>query len=595
MASSPLIMIAVAWVTAHLALHVAFRLKGILRDQASVRSFHLASAAGLGAVVLVLAASAWSAGSAAAAAVAIALHGIYSTAMLENWAPVESSLSLILSSRAVSSGWEVDLPILSRLDALIRRFAWPLALAAFAALFAMVAWFLLLRPTYAATFLEYYQKYLPFLTDHGLNGILDLAAIGDPRPRLLPLFGAALNVELRRRLLLIGTIHPALGIAWLVYPAALAALYGAVYFLSGRRTAAVIACLLYAASPAELDILVDYYIPAKPFLNLFFITGLLGVALSDPHPALRRAPRPWLGTAILFASALGAILSDETAIFLISTAAILLAPLFFDREAPLARRLAGPLALLGAVAVYVWIGFAALPSFQERHGYVAVPLATVMLRGVYAAMFDTPQSLGAFLHTFDPGRLFETIVSAHAVFGRLVEANWTSNLPFRHIWEVKASDYGQYIAVLVAFAALLLVVDRSQRRLVWSLVLAFAIFVWIQSILIFPLAPWLVEVNYYASLASIFVALLGGLLLGELATRKPCLPLAGLAALWLAFTGFHNFLDTASRHPGFTDAPLRWADLREARARARAGELLAMPEVTAPAVASARRGRKYLY
>ena len=595
MADPSLIMVALAWVTAHLALHVACRHHGALREEASLRRFHLVSAAGLGLVVLCVAASAWSTAAAAAAAVALALHGMYSTAVLENRASIEAGLAGIAESGTLDESWQSTLPHLARLDAWSRRSAWPLALAAFAVLFAAVAWFLLLRPTYSATFLEYYMKYLPDLTDRGFSGILDIAALGDPRPRLLPLLGVALNVALRRALLLKLTIHPAFGIAWLIYPAALAALYGAAYLLSGRRVTAVIACLLYAASPAALDVLVDYYMPAKPFVNLFFITGLLGLGVYAPHPALGRRRRPWLGTGVLFLSATAALLSDETAIFLLSTVAILMAPQLLDRKASMAERLAGPLALMGAFALYIWIGFSAFPALAASRGYVPVPLGTVMARGVYAAMFDTPQPLGSFLHTFDPGRLFETIVSAHAVLGRLVEANWTSALPFRHIWEVKPADYGQYLAALVAFAALLAAVRRETRRLAWLLVLAFALFVLVQSILIFPLAPWIVEVNYYASLSSIFVALIASVLLGDLAERRRCLPIAGLAAVWLSFTGFCNFLDTAARHPGFNDAPLHWADLRAARAEARAGHLLAMPGATPRTDQTASRGRKYLY
>jgi hypothetical protein len=456
-----------------------------------------------------------------------------------------------------------------------------------------VAWYLVLRPAYAASFLEYYLKYLPYLTDHGWAGILDLAALGDPRPRLLPLLGAVLNIKLRSALLLHGTLHPAFGIAWLIYPAGIAALYGAVYLLSGRRTAALIASLVYAASPGQLDILVDYYIPAKPLVNLFFVTALLGLGLAEPHPSLGR-PRPRLGTALLFLSALGAVLSDETAVFLVSTVGILALQRLCDHSARLSRRLAAPLALLAALLIYVGIGFAALPYLQARDGYALVPLGTVMLRGVYAAMFGAAQPLAAFLAHVHVASLFETILSAHMIIGRAALGNWTYDHPEHPFWDASAGEYGQAVAVLIALAALLSTLGRSQRRLVWSLALAAAVFAWGQAVMIHPLAPYLSEVNYYAGLSSIFVALLVGLLLGDLAERKGCLPLAWLAAAWLAFTSFHNFLDTAQRHPGFTDAPLTWTKLREARDTALRGELLTLPGAAGSADGVPHRSRIYL-
>ncbi|MGO8867098.1 MAG: hypothetical protein ACLQME_11410 [Alphaproteobacteria bacterium] len=597
MTDSPIMVaVALAWITGHFGLYVACRLRGgSLGKWQDVLSFHLVSAAGLGAVIAGLSVLAWSANAAMAAATALALHGVYSLAMLESWPLLEASLALAGAERTAYRGAVGEITFLDRIDGLMRRSARLLAIAAFIALFAAVAWYLLLRPIYAASFIEYYMKYLPFLTDHGLRGILDLAALGDPRPRLLPLLGAVVNVDLRRALLLLGPMHPSFGIAWLIYPAALVALYWAVYLLCGRRTPAVIATLLYAASPGHLDILVDYYIPAKPLVNLFFITALVGVGLSEPHALLNRRPRPLLGTSILFLSALGGVLSDETAVFLISTAGILALPRLLDRSAGAVRRLAAPAALVAALLIYVSIGFFALPAIAERHGYAVVPLGVVMLRGVYAAMFGTEQPLGAFLHGIHSGSLLETIVSAHTVLGRAVVGDWTYNRPPRPFWDASAREYGQQLAVLIAFAALLLSVSRAQRRLLWSLVLAFALFVYGQAVMIYPLAPYLVEVNYYAGLSSIFVALLVGLLLGDFAERKGCLPLAGLAAAWLAFTSFSNFLATAQRHPGFTDAPLTWTDLREARARALAGQLLDMPGAAGSPDGLPHRGRKYLY
>ncbi len=590
-----LIAVALGWVTSHAALHVAVRVRcGGLRRREDVRAFHLVSLGGLTAVAVVWLLGTRSAGAAAAAAVALSLHGIYSVAVLENWALIEGGLA------RVGAGWGeagAAVPAGGRLDGLMRRHARLAALAAFALLFAAVGWYLLLRPSYAATFLEYYQKYLPFLSDRGMGGILDLAALGDPRPRLLPLLGTVINIDLRRALLLHGTMHPSFGIAWAIYPLALALLYWAVHLLSGRRTAAVIACLLYAASPGHLDILVDYYMPAKPLVDLFFVAALAGVGLSEPHPTLGRAPRPWLGAGLLFLAALGGLLSDETAVFAISTAAILLAPRLVARGVPLARRLAAPAALLGALAIYAWIGIVALPEAAARHGYAVVSLADFAIRGVYKSMFGAEANpIGGLWQYWDPGRLFETILSAHAIVARTLDADWTLLKPLRHIWETSPYDYGQLLALAVGFGALALGLSRGQRRLVWSLVLALGFFVAAEAmLLIYPVSPWITDVNYYASMSSIFVALLGGLLLGDLWERRGGAPVASLAAAWLVFAGFYNFLDTAKRHARVIDAPLSWADLREARARAFSAQQFEPAESTVAGGRSPTHGRKYLY
>ena len=584
------IAIALLWITGQFGVYVGCRLGGVgLGRWRDVLGFHAASAAGLLAAVAAVSAGAWNGSALLAAAAALALHGVYSLAMLENWAALERRLASVAAAGAARG----EIAFLAPLERWMRRHPWRLSGVAFAVLFAAVAWYLVLRPAYAASFLEYYLKYLPFLTDHGWAGVLDLAAMGDPRPRLLPLLGAVLNIEVRGIVLLHHTLHPAFGIAWLIYPAGIAALYWAVYLLSGRRTTALIASLIYAASPGQLDILVDYYIPAKPLVNLFFVTALLGLALAEPHPSLDLR-RPRLGTAILFLSALGAVLSDETAVFLISTLGILALPRLCDHSAPIARRLAALAALLTALLVYVGIGFVALPYLQAREGYALVPLGTVMLRGVYAAMFGTAQPFAAFLAHVHVASLFETILSAHMIIGRSVLGNWTYDHPEHPFWDASAGEYGQHLAVLIALAALLWMLGRSQRRLVWSVVIASALFVCGQAVMIHPLAPYLSEVNYYASLSSIFVALLAGLLLGDFAERKGCLPLAALAAAWLAFTGFYNFLDTAQRHPGFTDAPLTWTKLRAARAAALSGELLTLPGAAGSADGIPHRSRIYL-
>jgi hypothetical protein len=91
--------------------------------------------------------------------------------------------------------------------------------ASFALVIALaIFWLFLFEISSAAIMLEYIFKFLPAMTDGGLASIFDGNTIGDPRPRLLTTFFTYVNVALRRALLAHWTIHPSLGIAWLIYP-----------------------------------------------------------------------------------------------------------------------------------------------------------------------------------------------------------------------------------------------------------------------------------------------------------------------------------------------------------------------------------------
>jgi hypothetical protein len=92
------------------------------------------------------------------------------------------------------------------------------------------------------------------MTDGGLASIFDRNTIGDPRPRLLTTFFTYVNVALRRALLPHWTIHPTLGIGWLIYPICVGLMHRVTLGLTLDARAALIAAILYAASPAMLDV-----------------------------------------------------------------------------------------------------------------------------------------------------------------------------------------------------------------------------------------------------------------------------------------------------------------------------------------------------
>src|SRR5262249_6860301 len=137
-----------------------------------------------------------------------------------------------------------------------------------AVLAAAIAWLFLLHVSSTGTMLEYVIKFVPAMTDGGLTSIFDGNMVGDPRPRLLTMFFTYVNIAVRRALLLRSAIHPALGIAWLIYPICVVLMHRVTMRLTGDARAALIAAILYAASPAMLDVFANYYVPGKPLANL---------------------------------------------------------------------------------------------------------------------------------------------------------------------------------------------------------------------------------------------------------------------------------------------------------------------------------------
>src|SRR5450432_4653498 len=145
-------------------------------------------------------------------------------------------------------------------------------------------WLFVFQVTSTGAMSEYAFKFLPFMTDQSWTSIFDGNAIGDPRPRVFATFLTYVHILIRRSLLLRGAIHPSLGTAWLLYPLAITFMYGVGAKLTADRRTALIAALLYAASPALLDTLVNYYVPAKALSNILMLLSIYGGCLMFPAP-----------------------------------------------------------------------------------------------------------------------------------------------------------------------------------------------------------------------------------------------------------------------------------------------------------------------
>lgn len=430
---------------------------------------------------------------------------------------------------------------------------------------AAVTWLFILHVWSSGTMSEYVFKFLPYMTDQGWRSIFDGNAIGDPRPRVVATFLTYINILIRRALLLRSIIHPSMGIAWLLYPLAIVLMHRVVVKLTDDRRAALITALLYAASPAMLDTLVNYYVPAKPLSNILMLLAIYGSCQMFPFSRVGDAPRPALGACVVFFAGLVGLLSDETAVFIFICVPFLFVDRIFSRKISVGSKAAFIASLAASVVAYALLALVAIPAFNRALGQVPIDLWTVVTRGVYEAMFLTAgKPVGGLVSNVSPGSLLETILSAHTVPYRFVRHTWTSGDPLPHIWQWRWSD----LLGLLVFAGIVLFVvwqarpDAVRTRLLLRLALAFGAFVVVESVLLLRLSPWIVEVNYYAAFSSLFFALIMATLIAGL-REKYLGSVAWMIAAYLALVQFSNFYETARRHPSIAGTQLGWQNLRD--------------------------------
>jgi hypothetical protein len=436
-----------------------------------------------------------------------------------------------------------------------------------------ILWLFLLQVSSTGTFLEYVFKFVPAMTDGGLTSIFDGNMVGDPRPRLLTTFFTYTNIVLRRALLLREPIHPSLGIAWLIYPICVFLMHRVAMRLTMDARTALIAAILYAASPAMLDLFADYYVPGKPLASLMMLLAMYGACLIFPATDDQNTSRPILGSSIIFIAGLFGLLSDETALFIYACIPLLFANRLLEKTVRPARNWWFALGLAGSLLVFVLVGFILVPAVNISLGQAPIDLWTTITRGVYEAMFlMSSKPVGNLIGSISPGSLLETILSAHTVPHRSVHVTWTSGQPLQHFFQWRWTDQlGLYVfAAIMILLSLNVRSDPTRRGLVVRLLLAFVVFVVLESILILRLSPWIVEVNYYAAFSSLFFALILATLIAGLA-RTHWSWSVWLITAYLATVEFGNYWETAQRHPSIRSAPLNWTQLREVHQKVASG------------------------
>ncbi|OAI42020.1 hypothetical protein AYO40_01970 [Planctomycetaceae bacterium SCGC AG-212-D15] len=447
----------------------------------------------------------------------------------------------------------------------------------------------IVRCAYATTMVEYYFKYLPQFSDQGFKAVFDFNGLGDPRPRLVNTVLAFANIKVRAALAEVCAVHPALGVNWLLFPLSVVLVYVVVTRLGGSTRSAAMAAILYAGSPALLDTLNNYYLPAKPAMNVLMLTALFGGTLLLPAGPRSSKWQAWGGALLIFLSALLGLLADETA-FLI----FLSLPIIFGRQflhADKKRRGALVLALLGGIFGFAMMALVVIPTVNRHCGQAPLEYWTVLTKGATEGMLGTVPdgaspvvnpsacfkigSIGNALGRAHPICFVETIVAVHAVPHRWVDPRmcWVNFGPPIHVFQWPLRD--QLFLCLFCVAVLVLLFrmrlrDNNERGLLKMIFIAFAVFIGAQSVLNMALGATLVETNYYGCFASLFVALILGLVLGA-PNLGPYAILSWGAFIYVLACQFVNYCDTCKRHP-YADRPaLTWEALHEARTEVQAG------------------------
>jgi hypothetical protein len=373
-----------------------------------------------------------------------------------------------------------------------------------------------LDPNRSYAFSEYATKFVPFLRDTTPGGWFDGWGMGDPRPRIVTILATLLNLRLREAWAAVATLPPALGINWLLYPLTLGVLYQALRRMRLNRATALGSCLLWGLSPPALDSLVLCYVPAKALTHLWFALALdaaarLEVARSSPGLTAKAASRAAirLGGVLLLAW-----LTDETAGIVLLVVLIVFSPLFFGRQ-PVRHFLlnwsgvAGSLLLFGAVALVAY------PVWNRISHQVPLDFLRVIVQGPSVAYpsSDSPAHSIASSHLagmwgkLRPADIAFTMFSASVVPNREVAGFWTwgsprgpADWPTREILEV-----GFFLAILAGLSACLPSYQRGVAMRLWA---ALAVLILAYTVLLQPIAPAILEINYYGALFSLPFAML---------------------------------------------------------------------------------------
>jgi hypothetical protein len=270
------------------------------------------------------------------------------------------------------------------------------------------------------------------------------------------------------------------------------------------------------------------------------------------------------------------LLSDETAIFIYVCVPIVFFDRLTDPAIPAWSKWAFIASLATSLVTFALLASVVVPAVNIALAQVPVDLWTVVTRGVYESMFLTASKpYAALLAKVSPGSLLETILSAHTVLRRHIENIWASGNPLPHFWQWRRAEQ---LGLYVFFGIFLFLVlnarrDVTRKYLLVRVGLAFALFISIESVMLLRgVAPWLVEVNYYAAFSSLFFALILATMASGLRQRLLA-PAAWFITAYLSVVQFSNYYETAQRHPSIVGSQLTWQMIRNTHEEVASGNL----------------------
>jgi hypothetical protein len=431
--------------------------------------------------------------------------------------------------------------------------------AILAIVIAFFALYTCLNPFYATSFNEYYFKYLPGLINGNLNTLFDGGLLGDPRPRTFSTLLTLANIYFRELLYSRDIFLPSIGVNWLIYPASIFAIYKATLMAFKSTNVAIASSVIFASSPAALDMLCDFYIPAKPLALLFTITsiGFFGSLLElqqDSRAPLRRLPS-LLG---LWISILLCMLSDETGIFIL----LFLLAIYFKK---IAIRNFNHIFRLFLICIFPYIiffiySFYALPLINNQLGQISLNPIDIAINGIFTTLFEfSPPPMWAW--KFDSFlALFENIVSSFILPEKVSYGGWTS-LVYKGLLtsSVQHQIAFSISSLLALYFYLKLNVNHKQDviRLLFGLI----VFCLIESYILLALTPYLNESNYYANQGSIWMSLVLGLILGGTSTIAP--PFRALGLIIVVLVTITNFSNSIKSNPFIESNPLTINEIEE--------------------------------
>jgi hypothetical protein len=371
-------------------------------------------------------------------------------------------------------------------------------------------------------FTEYYLKFLPFLLNASPADWFDTWAMGDPRPRILNVAATALDIAVRGAFS--GHLYPTFGISWAIYPLTILLIFLAARKIEMGRAGAFVATLIWAASPGALDSLVFRYAPAKALMNFWFALTLLLAATLYSHA---RDLSKSLWTGFLVSVALAAVLllawfTDETTILIGLALGILFFPLFFLRLPKISTQIFAWIAGIGSILIFVFVAVNVYPSLNLANGQLPLRYFDVVVNGPQTN-FDLPNDshskpfrsthfAGSQLERWQPFTLLYTCVTAQLIPFREVHAFVTySNQLFD-----KGLPISEFILLVLILILAILAYSRirgSERTLAFRLALCCVFVPIVNGLLLLPVAPCIVEINYYGELFSMPYALLVGVLI----------------------------------------------------------------------------------